>query len=102
MNKYIKCEDAVELVYKAKRAMPIQGVLTDTMSWAIASVNEIPSADVVERKRGRWEMEWWQEGHKVRKCSYCKRSQTVNIFNGEVMFNFCPYCGADMRGISND
>ena len=42
-------------------------------------------------------MDWWQEGHKVRTCSYCKRSQTVNIFNGEVMFNFCPYCGVDMR-----
>ena len=41
----IKRSDAVEVVYKALRTPPLKGVLTDTMSLAIALVQDVPSAD---------------------------------------------------------
>ena len=41
----IKRSDAAEVVYKALKTPPLKGVLTDTMSLAIALVRDIPSAD---------------------------------------------------------
>lgn len=45
-------------------------------------VAEIPTADVVERKKGNW----------IYSCSVC------NYYSGTKRTNFCPNCGADMRG----
>lgn len=30
-------------------------------------------------------------------CTNCDVPQTVTVYNGKIQFNFCPYCGADMR-----
>ena len=54
-------------------------------------VEELPAADVVERKRGEWNFTW----HSMFKeylptCSCCGR---LSAFK----YNFCPECGADMR-----
>ena len=38
----IKRSDAAEVVYKALKTPPLKGVLTDTMSLAIALVRDIP------------------------------------------------------------
>ena len=57
-------------------------------------VAEIPTADVVERKRGRWKdcliADGWVQ------CSSCG---VVRI--REPLSFFCPWCGADMRGGGN-
>ena len=49
-----------------------------------------PAADVVERKKGKWELEpeygWYI-------CSACRDEVTVK--SGRT--NFCPNCGADLR-----
>ena len=55
LDGYITKRDAIEAIRRERD---------------IRAIVELPSADVVERKRGEWEMEWWQEGHKVRRCSY--------------------------------
>jgi predicted RNA-binding Zn-ribbon protein involved in translation (DUF1610 family) len=47
-----------------------------------------------ERPKGRWEKS--VEGYKI--CNHCKAD--VAIFSGHK--NFCPNCGADMRGDSDD
>lgn len=59
------------------------------------AIGELPSADVVHVVHGKWIREWWHSGG-VRKCSTCNITQTVNVYNGEVKFNYCPYCGAKM------
>lgn len=51
MEDLIKRSDATEAVYKALRTPPLKGVLTDTMSLAVALVQDIPSAD---RPQGEW------------------------------------------------
>lgn len=58
---------------------------------------EIPSDDVVERKRGKW------VGNKRHQsCSECHMTYCVpDGQDGELdmtAYHFCPNCGADMRG----
>lgn len=50
-----------------------------------------------EQKKGKWIKEYWNGEH-TRKCSACNITQTVTTYKGKVNFNYCPYCGADMRG----
>ena len=45
-----------------------------------------------------WEIAKMGDGERVRTCSNCHISQTVNVYDGKVMFNYCPYCGAKMVG----
>jgi rRNA maturation endonuclease Nob1 len=52
-------------------------------------MSKIPTADVVEVRRGKW----IKRGNE-KKCSECKFIYYSN--NDE--WNFCPNCGADMRG----
>lgn len=55
-------------------------------------IEDAPTADVVERKRGKWEMKW----HVLFKqdvpcCSVCHKFTSLKT-------PYCGLCGADMRG----
>lgn len=94
MADYIKREDLLDLydlggleVENAK--VPLNVV--------IQNIKDIPSADAVERKRGKWIDS---------KCSECGGliPLTKVMLHGKVMWEtdypmsrFCPNCGADMR-----
>lgn len=52
----------------------------------VIAVNEEPSADVAEVKRGRW---IFYEGYCM--CSLCKKLFCTDS-------NYCGYCGAKMEG----
>ena len=62
----------------------------DKLLFADKPLKELPSADAVERKRGKWidlgkdRVIRWQ-------CSECE-IKDMHIYN------YCPNCGADMRG----
>lgn len=60
----------------------------------VAILNNFPSADVVEVKRGEWVV--CGDGDNVPwMCSHCGKT-TAHKYR--VMYgNFCPNCGADMR-----
>lgn len=47
-------------------------------------------ADVRPVVRGRWVNETEIEGHACGECSACHKIRVID--------NFCPHCGADMRG----
>lgn len=55
--------------------------------------HDIPSADVVERKRGMWVL--YNKGfgftHYCSNCNFEVKEQWIDFYN------FCPNCGADMR-----
>lgn len=58
------------------------------------------SAEWVERPKGRWIIKsWWQHknNYQMKICSVC--NHPVKPKNAS---NFCPNCGADMRGTDND
>lgn len=49
-----------------------------------------PASDVRPVVRGRWVNETEIEGHACGECSVCHKIRVID--------NFCPHCGADMRG----
>lgn len=48
-------------------------------------IKDLPSAQP-ERKKGEW-----SDGYRWQRCSLCKQT-------GKKSWNYCPNCGADMRG----
>ena len=69
----------------------------------IGLILDAPAADVVERKHGEWAIDQedleWGNALKRRYCTNCKKRP---FFDKEerafVLTDFCPHCGADMRG----
>ena len=78
MTEYIKREDLMERVGRWQ---------LNTREAIAEMVMSVPSADVVERKRG----EWYDRGSLSCRCSNCGCKSPEE-------FSFCPNCGADMRG----
>lgn len=91
MPRYIDAHRAENLL---RMCGSYHGVISfDTV---IDVLHDTQTADVVERKKGRWvdetfEFEPWWVVHHPYKCNQCgERSEEDS--------NFCPNCGADMRG----
>lgn len=80
MAEYIKREDVLEL---AKRGFIVGN---RNYSSVVAFVNDVPSADVVERKAGTW--------GKENECSECGCQPW--FYHDIHTLNFCPNCGARM------
>ena len=58
------------------------------------TIDSVPAADVVERKKGKWMYKKiTTDLHVVGQCSVCKERRVID--------NFCPNCGADMREEEN-
>lgn len=98
MSEYIKREDVLKYcndLINAEHKTP------DEWNYNMERISQteeirvyvelMPAADVVERKKGKWELEpeygWYI-------CSACRDEVTVK--SGRT--NFCPNCGADLRG----
>lgn len=77
MAEYIKREDVMERVGRWQ---------LNTREAIAEMVMSVPSADVVERKKG----EWYDRGSLSCRCSNCGCKSPEE-------FSFCPNCGADMR-----
>ena len=70
-------------------------------------LKKIPTANVRPILRGKWTSGCFasayfpksknESGLHTAYCTNCHITQTVNTYKGTVQFNFCPYCGADMR-----
>ena len=58
---------------------------------AIAVFNSIPAADVRPVKRGKWIAQYSGSHFAQYRCSCCNMAC-------EMVFNFCPNCGAAMEG----
>ena len=78
MTEYIRREDLMERVGRWQ---------LNTREAIAEMIMSVPSADVVERKRG----EWFDRGSLSCRCSNCRCKSPEE-------FSFCPNCGADMRG----
>ena len=96
MTEYIKRED----VHLALDSHYFPGELS-----LRETIDSIPSADVVERKKGKWiaidelnvhNSDGYYIGDQIEcQCSICGKN--VWLFETEKDYNFCPYCDADMR-----
>ena len=75
----------------------------EDMQDVIYKLRDYPSADVVEVKHGEWkEVKRWEcSTHSVTdmKCSVCHHyASQVLPHQTTCTYDFCPFCGADMRG----
>ena len=64
----------------------------------LKQATDLYNAGYRKQSNGEWKISKIGDGGKVRTCSNCHISQTVNVYNGKVMFKYCPYCGAKMKG----
>ena len=88
-TEYIKREDALN----ASKLVYILGVDADYIPIVLKmDIEEIPAADVMERKHGEWLAV--DPAYEYYKCSECRKGTTFDM----KPYNFCPNCGADMRG----
>ena len=65
----------------------------------IERIKDSPTLDCAPVKHGRWEKEEDFIGKKY-KCSMCKkviRYDRAYVCFGELIFDFCPFCGAEME-----
>ena len=60
------------------------------------ALNRIPTADVAEVQRGRWE----KHGSKWQ-CTGCKVLMSIDGTPQENLLYYCPNCGAYMMGENN-
>lgn len=58
-------------------------------------IDELPSIQP-QRMRGKWIPQGWNDTYC--KCSCCDAMYVT----AEIPYNYCPNCGADMRGTAND
>lgn len=63
------------------------------------TIERMPTDDVIERKKGKW-IETKLSRFIYYKCSVCNANYECE--NAEFDLNFCPNCGADMRGRANE
>lgn len=89
MSDYIKREDAIRQIVKtsAQNELDIPAIGT-----VIYILSEMDSADVRENVRGEW-IEQEDDYYHYWECSECG----IGVGLDDIR-NYCPNCGADMRG----
>ena len=98
MNDLISRQDALNQIMKKRWALQMMDdthtadKIMDGLRRAEIVINELPSAQP-ERKKGKW-MGKPIAGYSTVRCSVCGDAFLEN--SGK--WNFCPNCGADIRG----
>lgn len=93
------CKEKAEEIWKANEEMPNDCKLSEGLCECaneheqLAKWLEDYKRLLGERPKGNWEEPFESNGRKFHKCSHCHISSRVILFD-----NFCPNCGADMRG----
>ena len=103
MTVYIKREDAIDAVLDVYYNTPDIDLSGGRLEAAILN---IPAADVVEIRHGRWDGEGdgYADGEIVidvwycSECGYCIDDGTDDP---NILPNYCPNCGAYMMGENN-
>lgn len=65
--------------------------------------SDCPLVDIEERKAGKWINKSHKSGCGIlfvaSECTCCRKKTLFNC--DELLYNYCPNCGADMRGAEN-
>lgn len=94
MAEYIDREKLKEAI-REDAINSLQFCDPSALDLALMDVDEAPSADVRPVVRGRW---LWKGPDKGFECSLCHSRCLLNYESDWHKSDFCPHCGADMRG----
>lgn len=104
MSRYIDADALIKDIESKRLVFTDKATLAEALlsqGTAIRkAIENAPTADVIERKRG----EWKKLSHHILgthfDCSVCKCEWYVDgmRIDDDVNLAFCPNCGADMRG----
>lgn len=90
MARYINADILEASGWIMSRTRPESG--TAAMVQEIKKPTDFPSADVRENVRGKWiDVDPYGDSGLAFKCSECDKNSIRDT-------NYCPNCGADMRG----
>lgn len=92
MGDYIERKRLIEAV-REDAINALQYCDPSALELAITDIEEAPAADVRPVVRGRWSEKPYLLGT-TNVCSVC--GENYGMPHGK--YNFCPNCGADMRG----
>ena len=87
MSDPIKREDALNALLR------MDGTKIDK-ALAMGEIRSIPSAD---RLQGEWLKFGLGRGTRILFCTNCERRIEVPLSQGNLNYDFCPNCGADMK-----
>lgn len=93
MGDLISRRDLIDwLTSRVIMSKGIYGDLGGAVSGVREMVKVMPSAEP-ESKKGTWSN--YKDEHC---CSVCKCVVISGCWDDEIRYDYCPYCGADMRG----
>jgi hypothetical protein len=87
MARYIDADALIKKGWRLERHAPSGAVISEM------SIADVPTADVVEVRHGRWTLH--KDGSGT--CSECKKTQK-NVWDYNSWQNYCGHCGARMDG----
>lgn len=90
MKEYIEREKLIDDILHALLVVPSEDFLLPPEKDIVRMIKSEPAADVRKVVRGRWITKPYMMGN----TQYCSRCGE----NYGMKHNFCPNCGADMRG----
>ena len=82
--------DADLLVLTDMEIIMCDGDYKEALKMLIDKIEHVPTIEP-ERKTGKWLLHTYMPHNKY--CSCCEKDSPYDKW-----WNFCPYCGADMRG----
>ena len=95
MNRYIEVNKLIKDGWSLQRTK--HNLTSNT--YEVIGLDCVPTVDVRENVKGKWKIKYtgdgWNDYIDVT-CTNCGKT----IKHGEP-YNFCPNCGADMRGNNN-
>lgn len=91
MDDLISRQDAIDTTWEDPSYTDPLNVLSEVRD----RIKALPSAQP-ERKKGKWIVTSEFEDCRYAKCNQCKVTQI--FYYGKPLTNFCPNCGAELRG----
>ena len=91
-------EDAIEAISLRVR-IPHDVASAQYANMAINAICSVPSAD---RPQGEWIKFGLGRGTRILFCTNCERRIEVPLSQGDSNYDFCPNCGARMKGADDE